>query len=313
MQHMKIIAAALLATTMLAGAARADTAPASAPDPHEPTPGKEDSRIRTFKFSTLVPMRVTATDLNPVRIVFRPGESVVNAVGTNVETDQKKAKSGWYADIISNSIVMQPLAKGLPTSIMYLTTAYEGRPYQMVVELRQRPGSIDDPEDKGAYVEIQMVYPKEPSPAAVAAASIRSSEIKAQKIGTRFAQAQNEAPKNWNYDKQGESCVYLIPHHTRWVSDDGQSTYMVFPSRMPRPVMSVFYPGDQDPTVVTPTGVTVQGGQTQYVLPNVYPKILLTRGQKSCALYNEAYSQDGADPGTGTTSPNVLLVRNRGE
>ena len=77
--------AALLAASLLA--------PSIASAVTDPTPGKEDSRIRSARYDPDQVIRLTSTGLSPVQVILEAGENQVTVAGTKVFTNPKKATS----------------------------------------------------------------------------------------------------------------------------------------------------------------------------------------------------------------------------
>jgi type IV secretory pathway VirB9-like protein len=107
----------------------------------------------------------------------------------------------------------------------------------------------------------------------------------------------------------------MTPAGTNWVSDDGSQTSLLLPPHM---TGGAFFSresdGDKNESLLTPIPTTTRVG-TLVVLPGIYRQIVLRRGDKVCALRNDAYDPIGTQPGggTGTISPDIIrTVRTTG-
>lgn len=310
---------ALLATTCLASTAMAEQAakpvpaPAAVADPHEPTPGVADGRLRTWLFSTGMTLRITATGLSPVRLVFDAGELPVGIAGNLLMRDPAKAKD-WYAVDSENTIILQPLHGNIPVSFAFITTAREGVATNYTLELRTREGDPGDFNDKLNYQQVTILHVPTPSPAAKDAAAVRLNAARAQQIGTRFSQARyGSGARNWHYEKRGTGCAKLVPKDRNWLSDDGHETTMLFPGHM-RPSIIRSTEDPTDPALITPTIIAQRTG-TLYVLPETYESFEIRRNLLVCEFRNDRFDDVGTTTGhgSGTISPDVLLrVRDPG-
>lgn len=89
------------------------------------------------------------------------------------------------------------------------------------------------------------------------------------------------------------------------VWDDGQQTYLSFPSNTPIP--SIFYlpAGEkQKPTVAAYT----VGQDGTVIVHGVYPQIILRSGDAVACLKNDAFNPIGYNPQSGTVSPDIVRM-----
>jgi hypothetical protein len=315
-----LIALALLASTTVHAADKPPaTKPAPVPiDPHEPVPSPMDSRIRSWVYQPSVVLRITATGLSPIRLVFDPGESSISMSGRYVERDATKSNY-WFATDDStgnanggggtNFVVLQPRKTEIPPSFLFLTTVLNNTPYNWVLELRTRPETTTDPTaDPDAYIQVNLSHP--PPPKVIdPAAQNRAQRLAIQAIDTRLTQARYNGPRNWDYSKRGATCAQLVPAKRNWISDDGQETTLLFFGHKKPPIITTT--DDQgDPEMINPTVISYRIG-TLYVLPATYETLRLGRGKLACELHNNHYDDTGTTTGTGTISPDVILRTRR--
>ena len=279
-------------------------------DKHDPIPGKEDRRIRTFPYDPANMMRLTSPGLTPVRVVFAEGTTITTVAGSLVIPEASKA-TDWFSNNEGNSLIFQPLHADIPPSIVFVTARNkDGAQENYVIELHVGTGDlITDAGD--AYAQVTFTYPAQQA-AAAAEARARAFRIQTEsKVRTSLTQARFSAPRQWHYSKMGQNCDVLTPSGWNWISDDGHQVAMLFPPHMQE---AEFYSrqNDQDKneSLVTPVATTTAVG-TLDVLPDVFRQIVLRRGKLVCALRADRYDPDGTQPGggSGTISADVIRVR----
>lgn len=290
----------------------------------EPTPSRQDSRIRTASYSSSNVIHITSTSLSPVQIVLQDGEQVVSFAGLQVATTSKPADMAnvhdWLIRWSGNAVVLQPLRAEKPSLLFLDTKAPDGVMRHYRFQLDTRMGLGDG--DRGEYEAVNMVYPtviaaqrkaawdaEAPIRAQKAAAEVRKQETAEAEWRLRAAAIPTAVGRNWRYEAQNinakdTSCDVIGPEHAAGISDDGMQTRLLF---APHATLPVAYVLDQDgkESVVqhsqdeTPDGLVM-------TLHAVVPKVILRRGDRVCAFTNLAYDPVGHQPGTGTISPEVI-------
>jgi type IV secretory pathway VirB9-like protein len=306
MRFSLLLTAALLPSIALAEAPPPGISVVPKMDTHEPIPGKQDPRIRTFPYDPANTMRLTTPGLNPVRVVFADGSIPTTIAGALVSrggTQQNQSPpTDWFATDAGNTMLLQPLHDNMPISLLFVTTRLEGEQSNYVIELHVGTGDITNPNDASAYAQVAYTYPKTSDPKA------QKDRIAEGKIQTSLTQARFSAPRQWHYSKQGADCATLTPSNRNWISDDGSQTSMLFPPHMTiGTVWSRQSDDDKDESMITPIPTTTRVG-TLLVLPGVYKQIVLRLGVQSCAVRNDDYDGVGSQPGggSGTISPDVI-------
>ena len=279
-------------------------------DSHDPIPGKQDTRIRTFPYSPGSTMRLTTPGVTPVRVVFADGAVPISIAGALVSlgNDQKDPANDWFVSGSGNTIMLEPQHDNMPVSLLSVTTQNGAEHDHYVIELHVGAGDIGNPDDKNAYAQVTYTYPAVEA-AAVADARARAARaIVDGKVRTSLTQARFTAPRQWRYSKQGADCDTMTPTGTNWVSDDGNQTSLLLPPHM---AGGAFFSRENDAdkkeSLITPIPTTTRVG-TLVVLPGTYRQIVLRRGDKVCALRNDAYDPIGKQPGggSGTISPDII-------
>lgn len=277
---------------------------------HDPIPGKQDPRLRTFPYSPGNTMRLSTPGLNPVRVVFGDGSIPITIAGSLVSLgdDEKHPPTDWFAKGAGNTILLQPMHDDMPVSLLFVTTRKDDEQNNYVIELHVGPGDISNPADKDAYAQVAYTYPAMEAAAAADARARAARAVIEGKVRTSMTQARFAAPRQWHYSKQGADCDLMTPTGTNWISDDGSQTSLLFPPHMS---VGAFYSretdADKDWSLITPIPTTTRVG-TLVVLPGIYRQIVLVHGDKGCALRNDAYDPVGKQPGggTGTISPDII-------
>lgn len=291
--------AALLAASLLA--------PSIASAVTDPTPGKEDSRIRSARYDPDQVIRLTSTGLSPVQVILEAGENQVTVAGTKVFTNPKKAtdsgvQSYWVAAMSGNVLILQPNAMIEPTVLFLRTNTADGHERHYSFEVQTREGAIADPNDREAYMTVRMVYPIIPTPESEAQARAKREVAEARSLDANFAVAEDSGWRNYAYDKRSPGCTYLAPVV---VFDDGVRTTLMF---TPGAVLPEVYVVNQDgkEAISTTVNNTTRAG-LQVVVPSVQHEMRLRRGGQVCALRDNAYEMVGQEPGggSGTVSANV--------
>src|SRR4051812_19671222 len=85
-------------------------------DSHDPVPGKQDPRIRSFPYDPNNTMRLTSPGINPVRVIFGEGEDPITVAGSLVipTGDPKNPPTDWTATKAGRTLLLQPLHADMP-------------------------------------------------------------------------------------------------------------------------------------------------------------------------------------------------------
>ena len=331
---MRATALALLACTAFA-------APAFAMQ--EPSPSKQDTRIRTATYSPSNVVHLTSTDLQPLQVVLQDGEEVASFAGIGVQTATKpedmKSVHDWFIRWSGNAIVLQPLRAEHPSMLFVDTKAPDGtmRHYRFQLDTRSTAddgtaaGSAASTvafrvtaggEDPAAYDAVNMTYPEVVAAQRRAAweAGAAEREKRAAEKEKKEADAAAEwrlhearlpyaTGRNWHYEAQNinasdNSCGVIGPERAAGISDDGIETRLLFAPDVALPAPYVL---DQDghESVVQHSQVETADGLVM-TLHMVAPRVILRRGERICALTNLAYDPIGHNTGTNTISADVV-------
>ena len=309
-----------------------------------PAPAGADPRVRVIAYDPLQVVKLYAVPGATLTLQLAPGETVAGlpvsdqtlldppepaGLGTGplamaggpVPSERAGAGRGASTDrnlftaVRGNFVMLKPLRDLDPQPLFIIgrstdpTTGREVmRAYTFELSTREGPLTAEAP---NTYYLVRFTYPGEERAAAEAATAARRQAANAAAEARRhemverrardrlqLASANGATPgaMNWNYDGQGDR--ELAPAE---VWDDGQSTFLRFPGNRRLPaIFSVLADGREaavNYTASTSGLITVH--QTGPVLR------LRDAGLVLCIL-NRAHDATGRNPGTGTTSPDVV-------
>lgn len=149
--------------------------------------------------------------------------------------------------------------------------------------------------EAACYV-VRYRYPADE--AAARAAAWRAQRDKARRQAAEIAlhQQQGAAAHNVRYVARGDASIGPAE-----ISDDGNTTTLVFPGTTRIPVILTVTPDGKESQVTGTT--TEQGGVVK--VHRTLPFIRLRDGDLTLCIWNLAHSAVGSNPGTGTTSAGV--------
>ena len=275
-------------------------APPPVPIARDPVSYKGDPAIVQIPFHTGEVYRITSTGLTPVQIVFTDGEQPILVAGKLVSSSKKTAHD-WYAYHAPrmNMLLFEPLHMMAPSICFVTTEGANGRPGRnYTFELTTKPGNVTVP-GNGGYVKVDITYPRQIAAAKAAARKARLARIHAQAAHAHLDVAHLQGARNWRYLAQGSKAI-----QPRSISDNGQSTILLFAPNTPLPVPYVVTPDGKEAIVQTTNESSPDG--LLMILHRTAREIILRRGKQVLALYNQDYSPTGSTNGTGTASPDVV-------
>lgn len=141
---------------------------------------------------------------------------------------------------------------------------------------------------------IRFTYPGDIAAARRVVARKAAAEHEASRAIDALAAAP-PAPANYRYVAQGDT--NLVPDRT-W--DDGQSTFLHFPGSVRIPAVYVIAPDGKEAI----TDYSVKDGLI--TISQSARMFRLRDGDTVLNLWNQGWNPVGTNPGTGTTSPNVI-------
>jgi type IV secretion system protein VirB9 len=268
-----------------------------------PLGGYDDSRMRVVPYNSNQVVHLSTVVGGILVISFAPTETVTAVA----ETDSTHLS----ADPKQNYLFLKPSAALPMQSLIVLTQLADGSLRRYVFEIQTVNAQTMADNTPGVYFSVQFTYPEDEEAAAAAAAAAeaaKTAQLNAaalkkanQTAATAILDAQRTNPfvgrRNYNYDARGDKS--LAPT-TVW--DNGYSTVMQFPGNVRIPSVFVIDPdGKEATTTPSISGSTVEIGLTS-------KEFVLRDGSTVLDIFNRGYNTVGNNPGTGTTSSQVLRV-----
>ncbi|TPG46003.1 hypothetical protein EAH89_25610 [Roseomonas nepalensis] len=341
------LALSLLASTALAAPALAQGAPAPVSEAASPVaqaniprPDLEDQNMRSQDYRPGARTRLVVAVGRSFVLTFGPTEQIVHIIigdgnktisppGAAVATDGQAAAPQAP---LRNNLPMWVEAPGY-TTLQVITQVAGGqqpdRAYQFTVQARNLPASCADEavcEDSQFTYGLIFRYPDEDRRKREAEAAARREEAWARAAAaaplreesrrqarTQMAAARlavdyfgaGAACRNWLYEGEAnEAGRVFIPEK---VTDNGQETAFLYPGDRPLPAFFTVNPDGSEAAVFP-----VMKAPDTAVLPTTAREIRLRAGDAVVHIYNRNPDFGrNCDPGTGTTSPDVVRVVRR--
>lgn len=285
------LALALLVGAVLAGPAHAV---------QEPRAGRWDGRVRTVPYNAMNPVRLVGSTFTSTQVIFAVGETVTHVAIGDAEA--------WLPQPTGNLLFIKPIEVRQPTNMQVVTTRPDGstRSYQFELVARPAPsttgsqvasldGGVPAPAGPATPFAIQFVYPEDAREAAIA-----NRRRAAAGAGERDAQARLAVdffygPRNWRYTAQGSRSIEPAE-----VSDNGRLTAFRFPGNSTVPTIYTIAPDGQESIVP----YSMRGDLA--VVSTTAREFRLRYGSEVLRVFNLAFDPIGQNPGTGTTTPEVI-------
>ncbi len=218
---------------------------------------------------------------------------------------------------LKNNVALWPRKPGR-TNLIMLTQDDKGdeHPYYFTLVVNQvRPMDVATvgalptmPDGAGNAVEgVVMAYPdreradrtaqgRERYQAQAAAWQARRAKAAEAAARAKLAQDQAAAPCNPHYTGQGDRVIAPVS-----VCDNGQATFFRYPGNMRPPSLFSLAPDGSEQWV--PAHMAADG---TIVADTVADEFHLRLGRSVLYVFNRAYNPVGVNPGTGTSSPDVM-------
>ena len=268
-------------------------------------PGKDDKRICDVDYNPNNVLRVWGTLRSMTVLQFGPGETNprIAAADMNVLT--------FIPD--GNVAILKPKPVPSPAwhiqPIAVLTTLADGtvRTYQIEYDLQDQ-GPITGDSDTTQFA-IHYHYPGDVAKAQAVAWRARQAAWTEQQIKQKLAatgpgSAAGVAGMNCDYTEQHDP-LHPLPFIPPHVCDNGQATFLYFPGNMPVPAITVDG-ADGKPMVPMQNFDTTSGYQVVHLVTNHF--YLRMGDALDCVWRAAPVNSIGYNPGTGTSSPDVVRV-----
>ena len=288
--------APFLGLALLAGGALAGPAHAV----QEPRAGRWDARVRTVPYNPMNPVRLVGSTFTSTQIIFAVGETVTHVAIGDAEA--------WLPQPTGNLLFIKPIEVRAPTNMQVVTARSDGttRSYQFELVARAAPsptgsqvasldGTVPAPAGPATPFAIQFVYPDDAREAALANRRRAAAGAGERAAEARLAVDYFYGPRNWRYSAQGSHAI-----EPSEVSDNGRLTAFRFPGNSTVPTIYTIAPDGQESIVP----YTMRGDVA--VVSTTAREFRLRYGGEVLRVFNLAFDPIGQNPGTGTTTPEVI-------
>ena len=270
------------------------TAPAHALD--APSPGKLDAHIRTVAYTPYDRTLIVGVIGRSTTITFGPTERIERVTFGSEDPPWEGPDPSKVGNApLRNNLPLWPLKTG--RSNMQVTTLLpngDERLYQFALVVHDAPTGDDD--DPAATYGLIFTYPQDVRRAALQAARARQADQQQRIAAEQLATDYWYGDRNWHYIAQGKD-KGIAPLE---VSDNGELTAFRFPGNTEVPAIYV----------VDATGAErlapFEMKDDVVVVQTTAAHFRLRLGEQVLEIYNRGYDPIGQNPGTGTTSPDVV-------
>lgn len=274
----------------------------------DPKPGRLDARMRVIAYNPNQVVHLSTAAGATLVVRFAPDENVTQVA----VTDSKDLK----AQPARNFLFLKSQAPLTLQPVVVLTETPQGRLRRYVFEVAMlEPGRLGA-EAPDIYYSVEFTYPADAAAAkraqdladarklaeearkAATAAEARAAadELKlAQATMEREARDPDAGLRNWKYLAQGDRS--LLPLE---IFDTGFSTVFRFPGNTRVPALFVINPDGKEAT----PNYAVKGELVE--VDSTARQWRLRDGDTVLCVWNRAFDPAGRNPGTGTTSPDVI-------
>ena len=261
-----------------------------------PLPGKQDAHVRTTAYSPYDRTLIVGVIGRSTTITFGPTERIERVTFGSEDPPWEGPDPSKVGNApLRNNLPLWPLKTG--RSNMQVTTLLpngDERLYQFALVVHDSPtGDKDDP---AATYGLIFTYPQDAHQAAVQAARIRQVDARQKVAAERLATDYWYGDRNWHYVAQGKDRG-IAPLE---VSDNGWLTAFRFPGNTEVPAVYI----------VDNTGAErlapFEMKDDVMVVQTTAAHFRLRLGEQVLEIYNRGYDPVGQNPGTGTTSPDVV-------
>lgn len=313
----------LLAATCLAAA------PALALETPKPC-SAADQRIRCIAYNPADIVQLLGTAGGALTVEFSAEETIVNASASDnglMEGEGASARRGVLIATDSsptadrnlqmarqaNFLFLKPLGPLQPQPITVLTRREDGKMRRYTFQLETRAGAMT-PDQASAFYAVRFSYPTDEAAARRARWAAQRETQLAQVAAARLRQntLAGETVRNARYQGQAtpEARTALAPTSTGRepaIWDDGQRTFLRYPGNRRVPMVYQVLADGRESLVGQSADADPTTGGTLVTLHGVFPSLKIRDGRAVLCIVNLGWDGGrGRNPGTGTTSPDVI-------
>ena len=246
---------------------------------------RQDQRVREVEYDPSQVTLIATQRLISTQVEFSPDETIITA-GIGNPSYNMVAKL--------NYLFVKPTETHPPTNVNVVTQLPDGRrrTYQLVFGITP-PGERREP----PFFLVRFKYSADVQARRSADAAARADMQRGQEADRVLARAADISWRNYAYSIQGEA-----EFEPAEVFDNGKVTTFRFKGATELPAIYLGLDDGKDelvPKSVDGESLTVHA---------VAKKFVLRRGDLVLCIFNERFVPEGIEPGTKTTSPNVLRL-----
>ncbi|WP_239002988.1 TrbG/VirB9 family P-type conjugative transfer protein [Rhodovastum atsumiense] len=290
---------------------------------------KADQRVRCVAYSPSQVVQLYAAVGAALTIEFSDAETVADVSASDngllegaarserqplVANDQGPATADRNLMMAKrrNYLFLKPLLALLPQPLTVLTKRADGTARRYTFQLETRPGGLTAAVPDTFYT-VRFTYPEEAAAARRAAAQAERAARDAARVAARLKQNRNAGPavRNARYRGQGTAAARaaLAPAGSARgpaIWDDGQQTYLRYPGNRRVPMIYQVLQDGQEGVVGQSVAPDPSTHGTLVTLHAVVPMLRLRDGESVLCIVNAGFDATGWNPGTGTTTPDVV-------
>lgn len=261
-----------------------------------PTGSKYDGRIQYVDYNPGDVVLVRASPGIGSRIVFAPGEMIINAASGFTEGWEFKGAGNMLfikpkSVKLSDAQIQQPESGKWNTNLMVTTTQ---RIYDFDLQLLPGDSSAAPSKATMAAYRVQFRYPAD---------EVAKADAETRKRQAEMRLAAKSSPVNWHYTMQvGKKSRDIAPV---LAYDDGRFTYFRFPGNRDFP--TVFLVAEDGTESIIDTHIDPEATDI-LVVHRVARAMSLRLGNAIVGIYNERFDPVGRPAENGTTVPGVKRV-----
>ena len=261
-----------------------------------PPAAGEDAHVRATAYSPYNRTRIVGVMNHATTITFAPTEHIVRVtLGSDKDWEGPDPSKVGSAPL-RNNLPLWPLRVGR-TNMQVTTATADGaeRLYQYDMVVHDDPGGqADDPD---AVYGLIYSYPRDARAAAVVEAKVQHAAIVKQAAEDRLSTDFFYGLRNWRYTAQGKD-RWMAPAE---VSDNGRLTAFRFPGNQQIPAIYIVAKDHSEQLA------PFQPRDDLIIVQSTACHFRLRMGGGVLEIYNKGdCSGVGLNPGTGTTSPDVV-------
>lgn len=225
--------------------------------------------------------------------------------GASTDRNLAMAKRGSF-------LFLKPLRPLVPQPISVLTRREDGKMRRYAFQLETREGDMG-PDTPNTFYAVRFTYPGDEAAARQARLAAQREAREARLVTARLRQGNvsGETVRNARYVGQGtaQDRAALAPVSSSRepaIWDDGQRTFLRYAGNRRVPMVFQVLPDGREGAVGQSAEADPTTNGTLVILHGVFRALRLRDGNAVLCVTNEAFDATGRNPGTGTTSPDVV-------